>query len=295
MTRLSQRTFPRKLLLVLLLLLNAGAPRLCAQEDLAATPPAASHRPAFASTALLVGRAHLHDSYLSINNYSGYELGLMHERLRALPFGNGKWVMRHRIDASAANAYSPSQSGHLISAMLDYSYGQLYTRRFDCGLTWRTGGEIELSGGALYNPRNSNNPAAAKVNLSLGFAEMLTYTLHLGRIPVTLRYQLSLPVMSLFFSPGFGESYYEIFYLGNHSGIVKFGAWHNRFDMNNLLTVEIPIGRAALRIGYDNRIRTSRANHLDYFHYSNAFVIGVATPINRTPSTSGRSTIQAYY
>ena len=99
----------------------------------------------------------------------------------------------------------------------------------------------------------------------------------------------------LFFSPGFGESYYEIFYLGNHSGIVKFGAWHNRFDMNNLLTVEIPIGRAALRIGYDNRIRTSRANHLDYFHYTNAFVIGVATPINRTPSTSGRSTIQAYY
>ena len=278
MTRLSQRSFPRKMLLVLLLLLNAGASRLCAQEDLTATS-AASHRPAFASTALLVGRAHLHDSYLSINNYSGYELGLMHERLRALPFGNGKWVMRHRIDASAANAFSPSQSGHLISAMLDYSYGQLYTRR--CG--------------ALYNPRNSNNPAAAKVNLSLGFAEMLTYTLHLGRIPVTLRYQLSLPVMSLFFSPGFGESYYEIFYLGNHSGIVKFGAWHNRFDMNNLLTVEIPIGRAALRIGYDNRIRTSRANHLDYFHYTNAFVIGVATPINRTPSTSGRSTIQAYY
>lgn len=89
MTRLSQRSFPRKMLLVLLLLLNAGASRLCAQEDLTATP-AASHRPAFASTALLVGRAHLHDSYLSINNYSGYELGLMHERLRALPFGNGK-------------------------------------------------------------------------------------------------------------------------------------------------------------------------------------------------------------
>ena len=215
--------------------------------------------------------------------------------MRVLPFGGNRWVMRHRIDASASNAFGTSSNGHLISAMLDYSYGQLYTLRFPCGLTWRTGGEIELSGGALYNPSNSNNPAAAKVNLSLGFSEMLTYTLHLGRLPVTLRYQLSLPVVSLFFSPGYGESYYEIFYLGNRAGIVKCGSWHNRFDMNNLFTVEIPIGRAALRIGYDNRIRSSRANHLDYFHYSNAFVIGVATSITRLKNSQGATSMSAYY
>ena len=252
-------------------------------------------RPVFVSTSLLAGRSTLHDSYLSISNYKGGEWGLMHERMRVLPFGGNRWVMRHRIDASASNAFGTSSNGHLISAMLDYSYGQLYTLRFPCGLTWRTGGEIELSGGALYNPSNSNNPAAAKVTLSLGFSEMLTYTLHLGRLPVTLRYQLSLPVVSLFFSPGYGESYYEIFYLGNRAGIVKCGSWHNRFDMNNLFTVEIPIGRAALRIGYDNRIRSSRANHLDYFHYSNAFVIGVATSITRLKNSQGATSMSAYY
>ena len=162
-------------------------------------------------------------------------------------------------------------------------------------LVWRTGGEIELSGGVLYNPRNSNNPAAAKTSIALGFAEMLTYTLHIGHFPITLRYQLSLPVLGVFFSPAFGESYYEIFYLRNHSGIVKFGSWHNRFDMNNLLTVEIPIGRSALRLGYDNRIRSSRASHLDYFHYSNAFVIGIATPISKRKNISERTSISAFY
>lgn len=252
-------------------------------------------RPAFVSTSFLAGRAVLHDGYLSISNYKGGEWGLMHERMRVLPLGGNRWVMRHRIDASASNAFGTSSNGHLISAMLDYSYGQLYTLRFPCGLTWRTGGEIELSGGALYNPSNSNNPASAKVNLALGFSEMLIYTLHLGRLPVTLRYQLSLPVVSLFFSPGYGESYYEIFYLGNRAGIVKCGSWHNRFDMNNLFTVEIPIGRAALRVGYDNRIRSSRANHLDYFHYSNAFVIGVATSITRLKNSQGATSLSAYY
>ena len=65
--------------------------------------------------------------------------------------------------------------------------------------------------------------------------------------------------------------------------------------MNNLFTVEIPIGRAALRIGYDNRIRSSRANHLDYFHYSNAFVIGVATSITRLKNSQGATSMSAYY
>lgn len=283
-----------KALVLLLLTAGTGAAELHAQE---ATPETNTRkeRPVFVSTSLLAGRGTLHDSYLSISHYKGSEWGLMHERLRVLPYGKDQWVMRHRIDASASNAYGISSNGQLITAMLDYSYGQLYTLRFPCGLTWRTGGEIELSGGALYNPRNSNNPAAAKVNLSLGFSEMLTYTLHLGRLPVTLRYQLSLPVVSLFFSPGFGESYYEIFYLGNRAGIVKCGSWHNRFDMNNLFTVEIPIGRAALRIGYDNRIRSSRVNHLDYFHYSNAFVIGVATSITRLKNSQGATPLSAYY
>lgn len=296
MIGIPERRSKRNISLILLFLFGtAGIMAVCAQE-IATAETWDANRPAFVSTSLTIGRGTLHDDYLSISNYRGYELGIMHERLRVLPFGNGKWVMRHRIDAYAANSFSASGNGPLISAMLDYSYGQLYTYRFPCGLVWRTGGEIELSGGALYNPRNSNNPAAAKTSISLGFAEMLTYTLHIGHFPITVRYQLSLPVLEVFFSPAFGESYYEIFYLRNHSGIVEFGSWHNRFDMSNLLTVEIPIGRSALRLGYDNRIRSSRANHLDYFHYSNAFVIGIATPISyKRKNISERTSISAFY
>lgn len=256
---------------------------------------ARKERPVFVSTSLLAGRGTLHDSYLSISHYKGSEWGLMHERLRVLPYGKGQWVMRHRIDASASNAYGISSNGQLITAMLDYSYGQLYTLRFPCGLTWRTGGEIELSGGALYNPRNSNNPAAAKVNLSLGFSEMLTYTLHLGRLPVTLRYQLSLPVVSLFFSPGFGESYYEIFYLGNRAGIVKCRVVAQPFRH------EQPLHRRNTHRPRSpaHRLRQphtrSRVNHLDYFHYSNAFVIGVATSITRLKNSQEATPLSAYY
>ena len=167
MTGTSERRSKRNISLILLFLFGtAGISAVCAQK-ITTVETQNANRPAFISTALTIGRGTLHDDYLSISNYRGYELGIMHERLRVLPFGNGKWIMRHRIDAYAANSFSASGNGHLISAMLDYSYGQLYKYRFPCGLVWRTGGEIELSGGALYNPRNSNNPAAAKTSIAL--------------------------------------------------------------------------------------------------------------------------------
>ena len=148
MTGTSERRSKRNISLILLFLFGtAGISAVCAQK-ITTVETQNANRPAFISTALTIGRGTLHDDYLSISNYRGYELGIMHERLRVLPFGNGKWIMRHRIDAYAANSFSASGNGHLISAMLDYSYGQLYTYRFPCGLVWRTGGEIELSGGA---------------------------------------------------------------------------------------------------------------------------------------------------
>ncbi|MCD8287921.1 MAG: DUF3316 domain-containing protein [Porphyromonadaceae bacterium] len=287
---LAHNTARRFFLLVLSCLFGMGITVTNGQEP----QQEQSRRPLFSSTAFAIGRATLHDSYLSINKYQGIELGLMHERMRVLPYGNGKWVMRHRIDASAANAFSPSGNGHIISAMLDYTHSQLYTLRFPCGIILRTGGEAGLSGGVLYNPRNSNNPASAKAVFTLGIAEMLTYTAHIGNYPITLRYSLSMPIIGIFFNPAFGESYYEIFYLGNHRGIVKFGSWQNRFDMNNLLTLDLPIRRCALRIGYDNIIRTCRANDLHYSHYSNAFLIGVSTPIQLRKKSVG-TTLPAFY
>ena len=80
------------------------------------------------------------------------------------------------------------------------------------------GGEAALTLGGLYNLRNSNNPATAKAAIDLGATAMASYHFYISRLPVTLRYQVSLPVIGTFFSPEFGQSYYEMFGIGNCSG-----------------------------------------------------------------------------
>ncbi len=251
-------------------------------------------RPAFSAWNLKIGRACMHDDYLSLSNYKGAEWGFSYERMRVLPYGNGRWEMRHKFDIDAAKGLNSTKNGDMIAAMVAYSYGQLYTWNFPCGIKVRSGGEIALSGGALYCPGNSNNPATAKAYLSIGLSEMVSYTWHIRNLPITFRYHLTLPVTGLFFSPAYGESYYEIFYIGNHSGFIQGVFWHNRFDMGNLFSIELPLGRNALRIGLDNHIRTSRADNTHYFHYSNSFIIGISTPIIRNTEQK-KSVLQAYY
>ncbi|MBQ8422857.1 MAG: DUF3316 domain-containing protein [Coprobacter sp.] len=264
-----------------------------AQEPKRDTTAVKLGRPIFSSVSFSTGRANMHDDYLSLNNYRGWELGLLYEHMRVASYGEGRWVLRHRLDVDAAKGLNMSRNGEMIAASVAYTHGQLYTWKFPCGINIRSGAEIALSGGALYCPGNSNNPATAKLNIAIGLSEMISYTWHINRLPITFRYHMSLPVIGAFFSPAFGESYYEMFYPGNTRGIFNCGAWHNRFDMGNLITIDIPLGRHALRIGYDNRIRTSRADHTRYFHYSNAFLIGLSTPIGRTASRP--NTLSPFY
>ena len=92
MTGTSERRSKRNISLILLFLFGtAGISAVCAQK-ITTVETQNANRPAFVSTALTIGRGTLHDDYLSISNYRGYELGIMHERLRVLPFGNGKWI-----------------------------------------------------------------------------------------------------------------------------------------------------------------------------------------------------------
>ena len=270
------------------LLFSFAAFAVSAQEPVVrSTKPA---RPVFSSFSFTAGGARLYDDYLSVSDYLGGEFGFLYEQMRALSAPSGRWVMRHRLDLSAAC----TRNFKMLSAMVSYSYGLLYGWEFPCGIKLRSGGELALSGGALYCQGNSNNPANAKAVLSLGFSEMLSYTWRLARCPLTFRYHLTLPVAGVFFSPAFGESYYEMFYLGNHAGLAHFGSWHNRFDMGNLLTVEIPLGRHALRLGYTNTIRYSHAEHLRYFHCSHALLAGFSTPLGRKASEA-RAVWQPFY
>ena len=103
---------------------------------------------------------------------------------------------------------------------------------------------------------------------------MAIWDVKIKRYPIRLRYQLNLPVMGVMFSPNYQQSYYEIFTLGNHHGVVNFTSVHNQPSMRQLLTLDIPVSRTTLRIGYMGDFQQSKVNDIRCHTYSHAFMIG---------------------
>ncbi|MDE6528830.1 MAG: hypothetical protein K2L78_07280, partial [Muribaculaceae bacterium] len=102
-----------------------------------------------------------------------------------------------------------------------------------------------------------------------------TWSTRLWRMPVMFRWQTTLPLTGVFFSPEYDELYYEI-YLGNRRGLVH-GAWPgNYFRWDNLVAADLDFSTTRLRLGFRSRILSSEVNHITTRIFSWAFVIGVS-------------------
>ena len=86
--------------------------------------------------------------------------------------------------------------------------------------------------------------------------------------------RVQFPLLGAFFSPGYGETFYEI-YIGNHKNLIHCGWWGNNFGIGNLLSLKLDFGRTAMEIGYRYDYRSSFANNLVLRTAANNFVIGV--------------------
>jgi len=101
---------------------------------------------------------------------------------------------------------------------------------------------------------------------------------------VTLRYHPTIPLTGVFFSPDYGELFYEI-YLGNHSGLAHCAWWGNYFRMENFVTADLHLGATSLRVGFRNNILSTSINDITTRTITYSAVIGVTTEwISLNPS-----------
>lgn len=234
-------------------------------------------RPTISTFTAEVGSASILDTYLSPIRYHGVNLRLGYEGMKAMGFNPEKWVMQGVGAIEYANTKNPAGNHTIHSLMVDGKWGMMHRWRnvvFD-KLDILAGGSVQLRGGVLYCAHNSNNPVSAKIRLGLNATGMAIYNTKIGRLPVTLRYQATVSVVNAFFSLEYGESFYEL-YLGNTKGIVNFGWWKNRYDMENLVTADLHFGKTVLRLGYRNLIETSWIHNLNTQIYTHGFVIGIS-------------------
>lgn len=232
-------------------------------------------RPVTSAYMLEIGSSSVADSYLSPITYRGWSAAFAYERMQAMKFDPDNWVMQlnARIELDRGRNHADNATTWRIDGT--FSWGMLRRWHPLPGLTLAVGGSTGIDAGCIYNPRNSNNPASAKLAWTVNATAYAAYNLRIGRLPVTLRYQPVLPLAGIFFAPEYDELYYEI-YLGNHDGLVHFAWPGNRFAMTNLFTADLHFGATSLRLGYRGYTFSSKANDLVTNIHTHAFVIGLS-------------------
>lgn len=220
------------------------------------------------------GKTNVYDTYLSPLEYRGPELRFMHESMRMTRLMGGRVSAQRIVQVNASSTDNISKSGKSYSGMFNWTYALHYQYNVDDRLKILFGPMLDLNGGFIYNTRNSNNPAQAKVYGSIDASAMAIYKLRIGRYPMTLRYQANLPFIGVMFSPEYGQSYYEIFSLKHSGKNVLFTSFHNAPTVRQMLTLDFPIGKTIMRAGYLCEIQQAKVNNLKSHFYSHNFMIG---------------------
>ena len=136
------------------------------------------------------------------------------------------------------------------------------------------GGQADIDLGFLYNTRNGNNPAQARLALNISPSAAAAYRFRLGNVPLKARYEVSAPLFGVMFSPNYGQSYYEIFSRGNYDHNVVPTTIATTPSLRQMLTLDFTLGKTTLRVGYLGDFRQAKVNNLKYHTYSNMFLIG---------------------
>lgn len=232
-------------------------------------------RPVNAAYTIQAGSAHHADTYLSPIKYSGWSVGFGYQRRQAMAFAPERWVQQISFDIDVDRTQNIVKNATMWYAGIDFSYAMLRRWKLPEGFSLGIGPSLDLNAGCLYLDRNGNNPASAKAAITINADGYAAWNGTIFRIPVTLRYQASMPLTGAFFSPDYGELYYEI-YLGNHSGLCHWAWPGNYFRLRNLLTADIHLGATSVRIGYRGDIFSSKANNLVTRTFTHCAVIGLS-------------------
>lgn len=243
------------------------------------------------STLFGMGTANILDSYLSPYNYTGTDFRLQRETMRMTRLWDGRVANQALFDLNAAITENHVGNRDEYAIGLRYSQTWLYhfvgsnivnpVERSDERFHVAAGLSASAYLGGVYIDRSGNNPGQAKANLALDLNAVAVYDFTVGRRHFLCRYQLAFPLTGAAFSPNYGQSYYEMAHLKHYDHNICFTYPGNALSMRHRLTVDIPVGRHALRLGYAAQFDQYRLNNLKYHNYTHDFMIGFTKYILR--------------
>lgn len=222
-----------------------------------------------------VGATDILDTYISPEKYRGTELRYVSHTTRMREWGSR---MSRQIVHQGYLSHSENRSGDgtEIAGMYCFSYGAHYNWFFLGGdINVKAGATLNADAGFLYNTRDGNNPAQARLAVSLSPSAVVTWRFRALKKRLAVRYEVGAPLLGLMFSPNYGQSYYEIFNRGDYDHNVVPTTFVSAPSLRQMLTLDIPVGRTALRVGWLGDWQQSEVNNIKYHNYSNMLVLGI--------------------
>lgn len=220
-----------------------------------------------------IGHANVFDTYLSPQEYKGVDFRISRESMRMTNRIKNVSIQNH-LQTNISYTENYVNNNNSFSGMVNWNYGLHYNFNISPNFKLLAGGLIDANLGFIYNLRNGNNPASAKAYLNLAGSGMAIWHTKIKQYPLILRYQLNVPLMGLMFSPHYGQSYYEIFSVGNSSNIFNFTSLHNQPSFRQFFTVDLPVRQVTLRLSYVMDIQQSKLNKIESHIYTHTFMVG---------------------
>lgn len=226
-----------------------------------------------------VGWQALQDTYLSPLHYSGVDITYLSHTTRERE-GND-WSRIIINEGNISRTTDKADKGAMLSGFYRFEYGTVHSwKLLDNKLTLSAGGEGDITAGFIYNTRGGNNLAQARAELNIGPKGRASYKLTKD---ITLYGELSTPLVGVCFSPNYGQSYYEIFSLGNYDHNVVPTTFISTPSLRMMVTADITFLKTRWRLGWSGNFHQQKVNNLSQHVFSNDFIIGIVRTIKYKP------------